>query len=237
MRFLWREGGGLRPPYEGSRLSAAPSKPFWARYILYDYSFGEFTAETRVADVGCGRGDQLEQVVARGCRAVGVELDGEAVAACAKRGLAVVQARAEALPFRTASLDGLICKVVLPYTDEARALGELARVLAPHGIACVCSHGPGYYFRYLIAAPAWKQRFYGLRAIVNTWLYAVFGWRLPDFLGDTVYQTRRRLDRTYRRLGFRVIESTSSPSFFGLSVFIYQRLERTETPSFTPAAT
>src|SRR5215467_2485432 len=152
MRFLWRGRSGLRP-HESRRLSATPSKPFWASYILYDYSFGEFAAGTRVADVGCGRGDQLEQAVGRGCRAVGVELDGEAVAACAKRGLAVVQARAEELPFRTASLDGLICKVVLPYTDEARALSELTRILAPHGIACVCSHGPGYYLRYFISAP------------------------------------------------------------------------------------
>jgi hypothetical protein len=145
--------------------------------------------------------------------------------------------RAEALPFRTGSLDGLICKVVLPYTDETHALGEFARVLAPHGIAFVCSHGPGYYLGYLLVAPAWKERFYGLRTIVNTWLYAVSGRRLPGFLGDTVYQTRGRLDRAYRRLGLRLVDDTRSPSFMGLPVFIYQRLERAQKPSLTPAAT
>lgn len=208
---------------------------FWSRYILHDYSFSDFAPGARVVDVGCGGGAQLEQVVGRGCRSVGVELEGESLAACTKRGLAVVQARAEALPFRTGSLDGLICKVVLPYTDEARALRELARVLAPHGVASVCSHGPGYSLRYLMIAPSWKLRFYGLRTTINTWAYAVLGWRLPGFLGDTIYQTRGWLDRAYRRLGLRVIEDRPSPSFFGSPVFIYQRLERAEKPSLAPA--
>ena len=214
-----------------------PPKPFWSGYILYDYSFSDFSPATCVVDVGCGRGAQLEQVVARGCRAIGVDLDDEALAACAKQGLAVVRARAEALPFRTGSLGGLICKVALPYTDEARALVEFARVLAPHGSAFVCSHGPGYYLRYLVGSPLWKERFYGLRAIINTWLYAVLGWRLPGFLGDTVYQTRGRLARAYRRLELRLVEDTRSPSFMGLPVFIYQKLERSQTPTFTPATT
>jgi len=226
MRIFGKRAAGTTPP-----------KPFWSRYILYDYSFSDFSAVTCVVDVGCGRGAQLEQVVKRGCRAIGVDLDGEALAVCAKEGLAVLRARAEALPFRTGSLDGLICKVVLPYTDETRALGEFARVLAPHGIAFVCSHGPGYYLRYLLVAPAWKERFYGLRAIVNTWLYAVSGRRLPGFLGDTVFQTRCRLDRAYRRLGLRLVEDTRSPSFMGLPVFIYQRLERAQKPTLTPTAT
>jgi len=214
-----------------------PPKPFWSGYILYDYSFSDFSPATCVVDVGCGRGAQLEQVVARGCRAIGVDLDDEALAACAKQGLAVVRARAEALPFRTGSLGGLICKVALPYTDEARALGEFARVLAPHGTAFVCSHGPGYYLRYLVGSPLWKERFYGLRAVINTWLYAVSGRRLPGFLGDTAYQTRGRLARAYRRLELRLVEDTRSPSFMGLPVFIYQKLERSQKPTFTPATT
>jgi SAM-dependent methyltransferase len=214
-----------------------PPKPFWSRYILYDYSFSDFSPMTCVVDVGCGSGAQLEQVVGRGCRAIGVDPNGEALAICANQGRTVVRARAEALPFRTGSLGGLICKVVLPYTDEARALGEFARVLAPYGTAFVCSHGPGYYLRYLLGSPLWKERFYGLRAIINTCLYAVLGWRLPGFLGDTVFQTRGRLDRAYRRLGLRLVEDTHSPSFMGLPVFIYQRLERAQKSSLTPVAT
>jgi SAM-dependent methyltransferase len=226
MRLLPAKAERLWPSSKERHSRTKPSQPFWSGYILYDYNFSNFSGVSCVADVGCGRGAQLGQVVERGCPAVGVDLDGEALAVCARQGLTVVQARAEALPFRTASLSGLICKVVLPYTEETRAIGEFARVLAPQGTAFICSHGLGYYLRCLLAAPGWKERFYGLRTIINTCLYAVLGWRLPWFLGDTVYQTRRRLKRAYRRLGFRLIEDTCSPSFLGLPVFIYQKLER-----------
>ena len=67
-------------------------EPFWSRYILYDYSFSDFSRVTYVVDVGCGRGAQLEQVVGRGCRVIGVDLDGEALAVCAKQGRAVLRA-------------------------------------------------------------------------------------------------------------------------------------------------
>ncbi len=205
---------------------AALSEPSWSRYILHDYSFSDFAAGSRVVDVGCGPGAQLEETVGRGCRAVGVELNHGSLVACKNRGLTVVQARAEALPIRTGTLDGLICKVMLSYTDEARALSEFARTLKPRGTAYVAYHGIGFYVRYLVAGSGWKLRFYGLRSIVNTWFYAVLGWRLPGFLGDTLYQNRGRLRRVYRRLGLSVTEDMRSPSFLGLPVFIYQKLER-----------
>ncbi len=210
-----------------------PARPSWSPYILHDYTFSDFSAGARVLDVGCGQGTHLKQAAERGCWVAGIELDDDALAACKRRGLTVVQARAEALPFRSGSLDGVICKVVLPYTDEARALGEFARILKHHGTACVEYHGLGYYVRYLLLGPGLKFRIYGLRAIVNSWLYAAIGRRFPGFLGDTIYQSRPRLGRAYRRLGLRVIEDTRAPAFLGLPVFIYQRL-RVDYPSLTP---
>ena len=214
--------------------AGTPSRSFWSPYILHDYTFSDFSAGARVLDVGCGLGTHVKQAAERGCWVAGVDLDGDSLAACRKRGLTVVQARAEALPFRSGSLEGLICKVVLPYTDEVRALGEFARVLKPHGTARVACHGLGYYVRYLLLGPGWKLRFYGLRAIVNSWLYVAIGRRGPGFLGDTIYQSRPRLGRAYRRLGLRVIEDLRAPAFLGLPVFIYQRLQRADYPSLTP---
>jgi SAM-dependent methyltransferase len=209
------------------------SQPSWSPYILYDYAFSDFAAGARVLDVGCGQGAQLKQAADRGCWAAGVELDGKALATCKRSGLTVVQARAELLPFRSGSLDGVICKVVLPYTDEVRAIGEFARVLKPHGTAHVEYHGLGYYARYLLLGPGLKLRFYGLRAIINSWLYVAIGRRIPGFLGDTIYQSRPRLDRAYRRLGLRVIKDARAPTFLGLPVFIYQRLIRAGHPSLS----
>jgi SAM-dependent methyltransferase len=217
------------PPWD----AVIPSRPFWSPYILHDYTFSDFSASARVLDAGCCT--QLKQAAERGCWVAGVELDGDALADCRRGELTVVQAKAETLPFRTGSFDGLICKVVLPYTDEMRVLGEFARVLKPGGTACVKCHGLSYYVRYVLLGPGWKLRFYGLRTIVNSWLYAAIGRRVPGFLGDTISQSRPRLSRAYRRLGLRVIEDTRAPAFLGLPVFIYQRLHRADLPSLTSA--
>src|SRR5262249_5293980 len=153
----------------------------WFPYIPHDYPFCDFPSGARLLDVGCGRGIQLRQAAEKGCWVAGVDLDGDALATCKRSGLTVVQARAEALPFQSEKFDGIICKVVLPLTDEARTLSEFARVLKPHGTVRLACHGLGYYVRYILLGPGWKFRFYGLRTIVNSWLYAALGWRLPGF--------------------------------------------------------
>jgi hypothetical protein len=40
--------------------------------------------------------------------------------------------------------------VVIPYTDEQRAIAEIGRVLAPRGVAVLYLHGPRYSLRYLL---------------------------------------------------------------------------------------
>ena len=92
----------------------------------------------------------------------------------------------------------MICKVVVPYTDERRAIGEWARVLRPGARARVTYHGAGYYARYLIDGPGLMLRIYGLRSLVNTWWYAATDRRLPGFVGDTLYQSAKRLATYYR---------------------------------------
>lgn len=50
---------------------------------------------TRVLDVGCGDGALMAALVARGCDARGMELDGALVERCVARGLSVVQGDAD----------------------------------------------------------------------------------------------------------------------------------------------
>ena len=115
----------------------------------------------------------------------------------------------------------------MPYTDEARVLGEIARLLKPAGTARVCCHGAGYYLRYLLCHTSdWKFRIYGLRSLVNTWVYALLGRRLPGFVGDTLYQSRRRLGNYYRACHLRLVEEHPSPTFMGFPVFIYHVVEK-----------
>lgn len=125
----------MTPPFE------------WEPWILKDYDFTGFAPGQVVIGIGCGRGEQLKELMRGGCKAVGLEADWSFVIACKRRGLPVMSAEAEALPIRSGSLDGVICKVVLPYVDEARVLGEIARTLKPGGLARCCYHGAGYYLR------------------------------------------------------------------------------------------
>ena len=135
-------------------------------------------------------------------------------------------AAAEALPFRDHTMDGVVCKVVLSETDEARALTEIGRVLAPGGTLRLCVHAVGYYVLYLWHAGDVRAVGYAVRSLVNTWLYVLFRVRLPGFLGDTLYQSRPRLRDHYRRAGLRLIEDAPARTFLGLPVFLYQTVRR-----------
>jgi len=62
--------------------------------------------------------------------------------------------------------------------------------------------------------------------LFNTWLYNATGVRLPNFLGDTLYQSRRRLRSYYARRALTVIDEVAGPRFLGLPVFIYQTVRK-----------
>jgi SAM-dependent methyltransferase len=198
----------------------------WAGYIAEDYDFLDFPHHARVLDLGFGEGTQLRALRARGCAAIGVEYGERQAKRGVELGLPVCRARAECLPIATRTLDGLICKVVIPYTNEARAVAEIARVLRPGGVARVSYHGAGYSLKYLLTDPSWKRRVYGLRTLLNTGLYRLTGLRLPGFMGDTLFQSSRQLQRYYRYVGLELVEEHPAATFGGAPVFIYHTLRK-----------
>jgi SAM-dependent methyltransferase len=198
----------------------------WVGYINEDFAFDDFPPQARVLDVGFGGGEQMRRVRARGGRAIGLEIDPGLAQQGRNAGLAVFRAQAEQLPIRSSSMDGVVCKVVIPYTRESVAVQEIARVLKPGGTARISYHGLGYFLRYLLTDPNWKTRFYGLRSIVNTLVYRTTGGRLPGFLGDTVYQSERRLRSYYATAGLELVEIHPAATFAGVPVFIYHVLRR-----------
>ena len=78
----------------------------------------------------------------------------------------------------------------------------------------------------MVTDPNCKTRFYGLRSIVNTLVYRTTGGRLPGFLGDTVYQSERRLRSYYATAGLELVEIHPAATFAGVPVFIYHVLRR-----------
>lgn len=212
----------------GSAVSTASTTTTceWSGYLSGDFPFADFAPGSRVLDVGFGTGEQMRRLRARGCRAIGLEYDGGLARRGGAAGLAVCRAAAERLPIRSGSLDGLICKVVIPYTDEAGAIAEFARVLRPGGVARISYHGLGYSLYYLLTERDWKRRVYGLRTIVNTTLYRLTRRRLPGFWGDTIYQSPSRLQAYYRAAGLALVQAHPSPTFAGAPVFIYHVVEK-----------
>lgn len=198
----------------------------WSAFVAADYSFDAFPSGSRVLDIGFGYGAQMRALAANGCRSFGIEYDPALAGAGARAGLAVCRASSERLPFADASLDGVVCKVVILLTDEMKSVAEIGRVLRPGGTARISYHGAGYSLRYLMHDPNWKRKVYALRTMANTAVYRMTGRRLPGFLGDTLFQTTRRLQHYYRRFGLDLIEEHPSPRFAGAPVFIYHTLRK-----------
>ena len=198
----------------------------WQEYVVQEFTFIDFPPGGSILDIGCGEGVQLQKLQRQGCRGFGIDFDIGSVAQCGSLGLPVVRAVAEQIPFKSRVFDGAICKVVIPYTDEIWAIREIGRVLKDEAVCYCCYHGAGYYLWYLLVPFSWKFRFYGLRTLVNTWIYATAGVRLPGFLGDTLYQSRRRLAEQYCGSGLRLLREPPAKTFLGFPVFIYHAVQK-----------
>lgn len=197
----------------------------WLGYTPADWH-PTFDAGARVLDVGCGQGGQLRRLVDMGTRPAGIDAWREPLAACRAHALPVAQARAEQLPFQDLTFDGIVCNVVLPYTDEHRVIREIGRILKSGGRGYIVSHAVGYYTRYLVAPPEWKLRVYAARALANSWVWALAGSRLPGFLGDTIYQSRGRLRRDYIAAGLVLEREVAGRTFMGLPVFFHHQVRK-----------
>jgi len=202
-------------------------RPDINRFALLEYEFASFEPGAHVLDIGCGKGGQLLKLAGRGCQAVGLDPNVERARTCARLGLNVVVGKAEHLPFPDASFGGVICKGVIPYTSEAIAFREIARVLKPCGIAQIAYLSSGFYLRLFLLGQGGriKQRIYGLRTFLNTWLFALTRRILPGVWGNTIYQSRRRLRKYYAENRLTLVCETPSKKFFGFSVFIYHTLQ------------
>lgn len=226
--LLW-SGIVVDAPIEGSgrhMFENSTAADEWDPYLDEEFGFADYPSGARVLDVGFGDGTLMRRLVASGCLAIGIEPDERLVTRAAARGLCVLQARAEGLPFASAAFDGVVCEVVVPYTDEAKAISEIARVLRPGAVAKLSYHGLGYSVRGLVTGRDWKRCVYSARVIINTWIYALSGRRLPGFLGDTLYQTGRRLRSYYRESGLELVEARPEVRFAGAPVFLYHSIRR-----------
>jgi ubiquinone/menaquinone biosynthesis C-methylase UbiE len=113
------------------RLGLGP----WRRWVASG-------ARGRTLDLGCGTGRNLPLFPAA-ARPVGVDPCPETLGRARRRspGALLVQARAEALPFRDGAFDTVVAGLVLcSVTDPAASAAEMLRVLAPGGTVRALEH-------------------------------------------------------------------------------------------------
>lgn len=89
----------------------------------------------KILDAGCGAG-LLAKKLAQFGEVVGVDHSSEAIKFCQKRGVKVIQASINKLPFKSNSFDLITCIDVIYHknVDDQQALSQLFRVLKPGGI-------------------------------------------------------------------------------------------------------
>lgn len=117
-------------------LAWADAKPDVIRRRARSYELLRARANVPIADVGCGIGTVLADLVALGARAIGVDFSEAMVRESARRVPAAELhvADAGALPLGDASLSGYRAERVYQHlSDPAPALAEAMRVLEPGG--------------------------------------------------------------------------------------------------------
>lgn len=93
-----------------------------------------FALGDRVADIGCGQGASVALMARRGLRGIGLDRDAGALAVARRRGIPVLRAGGDALPFADGALDGVLSECSLSVMpDRAAALAGWVLALRPAG--------------------------------------------------------------------------------------------------------
>jgi len=168
----------------------------------------------------------MQELTRIGCRVVGTEIGTQLIDSGLAEGLDVRSGLAEDLPFENNSFDRVLCSVVLPYTDERRAVSEWARVIKPGGRVFASYHGVGYALRQIFRPKNIPMHVYGMRTLLNTYCYWATGRRLPGFLGDSLCQGKKQLGAYYRSSGLELERELVVDSFGNYPHFLCHQLRK-----------
>ncbi len=169
----------------------------------------------RALDVGCGAGQELLPFATTGASVVGVDVSTEAASvgrhsfqAVPRAIVAFLQAAAEHLPFQSGSFDVVISRLSLPYTDNRRALAEMARVLRPDGLLLIKIHHGRYYMQKLsrgLLRGQWLSAVHAARILVSGAIYHLLGRQIRNrVVTHETFQTEWMMRRELRRLGLEI---------------------------------
>lgn len=169
-------------------------------------------APRRVLDVGCGGGQDLIPFAEHGATCVGIDVARESALWATRQfqcelpgtSAAFLTGAAEALPFGDGSFDLVICRLAIPYTNNAAAFAEMSRVLTDGGGLLLKTHTPNYYFRKFWTGVRTRSPLFSVhaaRVLMSGLVYHVTG-RQPagGILLQEVFQTRHNLQKELARV-------------------------------------
>lgn len=163
-------------------------------------------ADRTIVDLGCGAGQSLIAAgIGEGRTAIGVDIDLGALALgrTLTTTLHFVAGRAEVLPIASSTVDLVISRVALPYTDVPAALREIGRVLRPGGRCWLALHPPALAWRELIRAirrASLRAVAYQLYVLANGTSLHLVGRQFAYPLRRTRFESVQRSDGVRRAL-------------------------------------
>ncbi|MFJ4965463.1 class I SAM-dependent methyltransferase [Streptomyces sp. NPDC088729] len=173
----------------------------------YEILSDRVAGSTRVLDLGCGDGLVLELLARAGVRRLaGLDLSARSLAWARRRpglaGAALVEGRAQQLPFADGSFDACVSHMALMLMSEIdHVAAETARVLSPGGLlACVLGGGA-------VGEEAYELF---VRLLRRTIAEAPAAQRIPP-LGDRRTRHREGLDEILGPAGFAPVEWETVP--------------------------
>ncbi len=162
-----------------------------------------------VLDIGCGIGQTLACLDAKGKLLVGLDVDLRCLAYGHRlfADLCFVHGAAERLPFRDQAFDLVLSRVSLPYTHIPRALTEIERVLGPDGRVWFALHPLAMAGRDLMNALRrieLRNSVYRTYVVFNGIALHMFGRQFP-FLWKRRYESFQSIagmTKAMRKTGF-----------------------------------
>jgi len=161
-----------------------------------------------VLDIGCGAGQEMLPFVARGAKAVGMDVMPEVgqvgremfAAEGFDDKVSFVRASGNELPFSDDYFDVLISRGAIMFMDVEVALREMARVLRPGGIFFLMFQAPPYYWWKVgdgIKGLNFLSSIHALRVLFAGNLYRLMGRQSFNKLtaGGETFITKKILER------------------------------------------
>ena len=171
---------------------------------------------SRVLDAGCGAGQELLPFVRQGAFGFGMDIDpdvgflGRELFGKERVGhrVAFLRSASEFLPFQSGSFDIVISRLAIPYTDNAKALAEMIRVLSPNGLLLLKIHHAGFYIHKIwhgLCTGKILNAIHGMRVLTAGAIYYLTGKQVRNRLvtGET-FQTQSMLTRELNRHSFHI---------------------------------